>query len=241
MKPIVTAGDIKRLGTILSVWAHPDDESYSCAGIMTTAVDNGQKVICVTATKGESGVQDANRWPAEKLGEIRAGELANALKILGVRTHHWLDYQDGCCCDVPEKTGGEQLKKLIRQYKPDTILTFGPDGWTGHSDHCSVSCWVDCATEDIDVAVYHWVIETSAYETHLKIADEQFNIFFNIDELPLKHSGECDISYKLSPAVLKKKRAALMAMPSQTEVIFKNSSPETINTMLGHECFVLSK
>ena len=41
------------LGTVLSVWAHPDDESYCCAGLMADAVAHGQRVTCVTATRGE--------------------------------------------------------------------------------------------------------------------------------------------------------------------------------------------
>ena len=55
----------------MGVWAHPDDETYSMAGIMATAVKNGQQVICVTATRGEAGVQDHLRWPAHKLAEDR--------------------------------------------------------------------------------------------------------------------------------------------------------------------------
>ena len=89
--------DIKKLGTVLSVWAHPDDETLACAGIMAKAVSNGQKVICITATLGEAGVQNEQKWPANNLGTIRSQELNNALKIIGVKHHHWLNYPDGDC------------------------------------------------------------------------------------------------------------------------------------------------
>ena len=62
--------DIRELGTILSVWAHPDDEAYLCGGIMAMATAAGSRVVCVTATRGELGVTDALRWPPEQLPAI---------------------------------------------------------------------------------------------------------------------------------------------------------------------------
>ena len=52
---------MKDLGTILGVWAHPDDEGYLSAGIMAQAMRNGQRVVCVTATRGEAA--DPEQWP----------------------------------------------------------------------------------------------------------------------------------------------------------------------------------
>ena len=57
------------LGTILGVWAHPDDETYLTAGLMARAADDGERVVCVTATKGEGGSWDEKRWPSETMGE----------------------------------------------------------------------------------------------------------------------------------------------------------------------------
>ena len=51
------------LGTVLSVWAHPDDETYLCGGLMADAVRRGNRVVCVTATRGELGSPDEERWP----------------------------------------------------------------------------------------------------------------------------------------------------------------------------------
>lgn len=72
MATLRTAEDLKSLGKIMGIWAHPDDDTYSMAGIMAAAVKNGQKVVIVTATRGEAGVQDETRWPAAQLGEIRS-------------------------------------------------------------------------------------------------------------------------------------------------------------------------
>ena len=72
------------LGTLLGVWAHPDDEAYLCAGLMAAARDAGHRVVSVTATLGEHGTGDPERWPPERLAPLRAAELAAALDVLGV-------------------------------------------------------------------------------------------------------------------------------------------------------------
>ncbi len=238
MGQIKTVQDIKKLGTILSVWAHPDDESFSCAGIMAAAVTNGQKVVCVTATKGELGVQDESRWPADQLGDIRAKEMKNSLKALGIENHHWLDYKDGDCNCVPATEAIAKLKELIRMYRPDSILTFGPDGMTGHTDHQAVSAWVDQVVQGTDVQVYHSVEEEQRYIEHMVEADKKFNIYFNIDKPPVLPVQNCDIAFSLSDDQLSKKCSSLKCMPSQTERMFQSIPADTMNAMLAIECFV---
>jgi alkylation response protein AidB-like acyl-CoA dehydrogenase len=51
------------LGRVLNVWAHPDDETYLCGGLLAAANDNGQATGCITATAGEHGTSDPARWP----------------------------------------------------------------------------------------------------------------------------------------------------------------------------------
>ena len=240
MQQIKTADDIKQLGSILCVWAHPDDESFSCAGIMATAIQNGQGVACVTATKGEAGVQDESRWPAAKLGDIRAHEMDEALKCIGCHHHHWMSYADGHCHEVASQEAVAMITSLIEQYQPNTILTFGPDGMTGHTDHQTVSRWVDQATKDTNIKVYHAVEEEERYVEHMIEADEKFNIYFNIDKPPVFKLEDCDIAYKLPAEILAKKRQALQAMPSQTDRMFANTPINTMDAMLGLECFVLA-
>jgi LmbE family N-acetylglucosaminyl deacetylase len=228
---------ISELGTILSVWAHPDDESYACAGIMATAVENGQKVICVTATKGEKGVQDAKRWPPERLAEIRAEEMEEALDILGVQEHFWLGYKDGACKQVTFQEGAAKIRKFIDRYKPETILTFGPDGMTGHDDHRTVSHWVSEAVKGTHVTVYHAVQLRALYE-EMREADKAFNIFFNIDKPPLAEENDCDLLLCLPDETLIKKYHCLCAMPSQTGAMFSKFGQDTICKMVCSEAFV---
>lgn len=137
--------DVTDLGTILGIWAHPDDEAYLSGGLMAVAGESGARVVCVTATRGERGTADPVAWPPPRLAEVRTVEMARCLEILGVDEHHWLGYQDGGCPDVPEEEAVDRLSDLFDLVRPDTVLTFGPDGITGHPDHQTVSAWVTAA------------------------------------------------------------------------------------------------
>src|SRR5262245_61617532 len=94
----VPAADVVHLGTILQIWAHPDDESYLAAGLSVRAVDNGQRVVCITATHGEAGGDPA--VAPELVAATRDLELADALAALRVREHVQFDYPDGGCAAV---------------------------------------------------------------------------------------------------------------------------------------------
>src|SRR4029077_92627 len=103
--------------------------------------DAGNRVVCVTATRGEKGSLDAVRWPPESLAAVREAELDAALAVLGVREHIWLDYPDGGCADVPSDEVIGRLAEIVRDVQPHTVLTFGPDGMTWHPDHIAVGAW----------------------------------------------------------------------------------------------------
>src|SRR5205809_4777274 len=113
------------LGTILGVWAHPDDETYLTAGLMAQAVRDGRRVVCVTATRGEEGSFDQERWPTSKMGEVREAELLESLRILGVTEHHWLDYYDGTCAQVPEEEAVSKVAAIVGEVGPDSVFSFG--------------------------------------------------------------------------------------------------------------------
>lgn len=140
-----SAAAVAELGTVLGVWAHPDDEAYLSAGLMTLAAANGQRVVCVTATRGERGTPDPVAWPPDRLAAQRTRELAACLDILGVIEHEWLGYRDGACAAVPEREAVARLRAVVERVRPDTVLTFGPDGLTGHDDHRTVSAWTAAA------------------------------------------------------------------------------------------------
>jgi LmbE family N-acetylglucosaminyl deacetylase len=240
---ITTIDDVKQLGTILGVWAHPDDESFIAGGILAAAVRNGQAVVCVTATKGEAGTYDDSKWPPDQIAAIRSKELGAGLGILGVPNHFWLDYHDGDCDKVEAKEAQGKIKAYIQRYQPDTIVTFGADGWTGHPDHCTVAAWVTQVVKELDdkPAVYQAVVPQKLYNEQLKQADAKLDIFYNIEKPPITAQAQCDIYFKLTPELAKLKTAALKAMPSQTEKMFSLFDEKTINNMFATEAFVKAK
>ena len=136
---------VASLGTILGVWAHPDDETFLTAGLMLLARRAGNRVVCVTATLGEHGTDQPDEWPPDKLGALRAREHRDSLRVLGVEAPIVLGYVDGTCADVDVAAAGERLAAIIDDVRPDTVVTFGPEGMTGHPDHIAVSTWTSYA------------------------------------------------------------------------------------------------
>jgi LmbE family N-acetylglucosaminyl deacetylase len=137
----MTITDVGPLGTILGVWAHPDDEAFLSAGIMAMAAGAGARVVCVTATRGEAGLPEPGLTP-EEVGRLREAELRASLDVLGVGEHHWLDYLDGSCAAADPAQAAAKVQDIIEDVSPDTVFTFGPEGFTDHPDHKAVSGWV---------------------------------------------------------------------------------------------------
>ncbi|MFC6878341.1 MULTISPECIES: N-acetyl-1-D-myo-inositol-2-amino-2-deoxy-alpha-D-glucopyranoside deacetylase [Actinomadura] len=142
---------------ILFVHAHPDDESIGTGAVMAKYAAEGAHVCLVTCTLGEEG----EIIPAElahlasdkedRLGEYRIGELAEACAALGVRDHRflggagrWRDSgmmgaptnDDPRCfwrADVDEAAGA--LVEVVREVRPQVIVTYDERGNYGHPDH----------------------------------------------------------------------------------------------------------
>jgi LmbE family N-acetylglucosaminyl deacetylase len=124
--------------TLLGVWAHPDDEAYLSAGLMAQFVQRGGRVVILTATLGEAGTDDPTAWPPLRLAAERERELHDSLHVVGVDEVHVLGLPDGGCHQFDAT---DAIADHIERVRPDLILTFGPDGLTGHSDHRAISRW----------------------------------------------------------------------------------------------------
>ncbi len=237
---ICSTSDVKQLGTILFVGAHPDDETFCCGGLLATAVRNGQRVVCVTATRGEQGVQDPERWSGEHMGETREQELEAALKVLGITEHYWLGYRDGECDKAPEDDAAQAIARLIEHCKVQSILTFGPDGLTGHPDHQTMSRWTDAAVHisSRKPRVYHIVQPREPYERYLKHADDELNIFFMTEQPVLAGNDDCAIYFEVPHRSLVQKYRALEVMPSQTTELLKAFPAEKFGKVFGIEALV---
>ncbi|TXG76568.1 PIG-L family deacetylase [Patescibacteria group bacterium] len=115
-------------GPLLFVGAHPDDETFCAGGVLNQAARDGCRVVCVTATHGERGSHDEQRWPAAQLAEVRTRELEAALSALGVSEHHWLGCQDGSCNRCERGECQQRLSELVRDVRPVQIITLGQTG-----------------------------------------------------------------------------------------------------------------
>jgi LmbE family N-acetylglucosaminyl deacetylase len=127
--------------TLLGVWAHPDDEAYLSSALMSRFLKVGGRVVLATATRGEGG---GSGDPAE-LAIRREHELRTAMSHLCVRDVRFLGYADGHCASADPDEAVDSIVALIRDVRPDVIVTFGPDGITGHPDHIAVSGWTTAA------------------------------------------------------------------------------------------------
>jgi LmbE family N-acetylglucosaminyl deacetylase len=233
---------VRELGTILGVWAHPDDEAYLSAGLMARAVRDGSRVVCVTATRGEGGSMDEERWPPSELGAVRTAELERSLGILGVTEHHWLDLPDvDMQTGLPEE-GADRVRELVAEVQPDTILTFGPDGMTGHEAHKTVSRWATQALRDAGKPgsrVLYACVTPDWAEEFLPVW-EPFNVFLPGTPVVLP-AEELEIVYELPPDILETKVNAINAHVSQIEAILEAVGDEVWWREMSLEAFRLGE
>lgn len=208
----------EQLGTVLGVWAHPDDEAYLSAALMALARDAGQRVACVTATRGELGTSDPVRWPPERLGRRREAELRASLAALGVSEHWFLGYPDDGCAAADAEDAISRIAAIMADVGPDTVVTFGPDGITGHPDHRTVSAWTTAAhARTAPHARLLYATTTAAFAERWHDLHAQFDIFLD-PALPLRTPPE-DVALEivLDQDLSDRKLVALRAQASQTD------------------------
>lgn len=140
---------------MMTIHAHPDDESSKGAGSVALYSDAGVKASLVCCTGGEEGdiLNPAMDLPEvrENIGAVRRQELAKAAKIIGYRDVIYLGYRDSgmpeseannnpdCFANAPLDEAVERLVRIIREEKPHVIVTY-PDDQQGyqHPDHLKV-------------------------------------------------------------------------------------------------------
>ena len=125
---------------ILGVFAHPDDESFCAGGTLARYVASGAEVMVVSATRGEAGqIRSAGVATRRTLGQVREQELYLACQRLGVQHTVCLDYGDGMLQEVDQDVLIVEIVEIIHSFRPDVVITFGPDGGYGHPDHIAIS------------------------------------------------------------------------------------------------------
>lgn len=234
---VTSAADLTALGTVLTVWAHPDDETYLAGGLLAGLTDAGHRVVCVTATRGEAADPNATAGERAALAALRTEELEAALTMLGVTEHHWLGHPDGGCADLDPDTPVDQLICLLADVRPDTVLTFGPDGFTGHPDHRAVSTWTDRAVAGSSASprVLHAVQGEEVVDVEL---DEEYGVF-ELGRPRVCSEQEMAIRMRLEGEVLDRKVEALLRQASQTAGLVQAVGRERFRAWVAAEMYAV--
>jgi LmbE family N-acetylglucosaminyl deacetylase len=227
-------------GRVLGVWAHPDDETYLSAGLMAGAVRDGSRVVCVTATRGEGGSMDEERWPSSTMGEVRERELLRSFEILGVTEHRFLDLQDvDMDTGLPESGAADVVAAMVA-VQPDTVLTFGPDGMTGHRAHQDVCRWTTEAFETSAPpgARLHYATYSPEWSEEFVAQMNRFDVF-RPGTPPVTPVAEMSIHVELGPELLELKLRAIEEHASQVEAMVLAFGQDFFRRAMREECFRL--
>ncbi len=221
--------------TLLGLWAHPDDEAYLSAGLMHEHVRRGDRVVVVTATLGEHGTPDPEAWPPDRLAAVRRRELSASLAAVGVTEHHVLGFEDGRCDQVD---GTDLVAAHIADVDPDVIVTFGPDGMTGHPDHRAVSRWAtDAWARTGGTAELWYATLTPDFHDRWGALNDRVGVFGDQPRPPRTPVDRLAHLVQLDGDALDAKLAALAAHRSQTEPLVEVVGEETYREWWRTEAF----
>jgi LmbE family N-acetylglucosaminyl deacetylase len=153
---------------LLAVFAHPDDETFRPGGTLALLAQRDVRVQVLTATRGQAGSRgDPPLCAPEELPVVRENELRCACAALGIQPPILLDYQDGQLSEADPERIVSEILAVVRDVRPQSILTYGPDGVSGHPDHIAIGHF---ATETFHragevVALYTIAVPRSLAET----------------------------------------------------------------------------
>lgn len=201
---------------LLLVHAHPDDESIGTGATMAHYAATGAHVTLVTCTLGEEGeihvpaLAQLCAAEADQLGGYRIGELAAACAALGVTDHRFLGgagrYRDSGMMGLATNehprafwqadldVAAGYLVEVIREVRPQVLVTYDPDGFYGHPDHIqahrvAMRAVELAAAEGIAPAKVYWTamprsVLDAGLETFTESSDNPFAGIESADELP---------------------------------------------------------
>ena len=152
---IMTAGATAGQGdrearTLVAVLAHADDEG-PIAPLLARYAREAVQVYMIVVSDGNAGAGQQGQIPrpeigltSEELATVRAGEARCAAQALGVQAPILLGFPDGRLGDYAGDRGlvyraTERIGAELQRLRPDVVITWGPDGGTGHPDHRIVS------------------------------------------------------------------------------------------------------
>ena len=143
---------------LLCVTAHPDDEAAVFGGALLLYQSRGVETYVISLTAGEAGSRGSAK-SREELAVLRRAEFAAACQVLKVSHAEVLGYPDGGLYEIPVSHPVADLAFAIRRICPQVMITFGPDGATGHSDHSMASVFATFA--------FHWAARSDRFAEQL--------------------------------------------------------------------------
>jgi len=123
---------------VLTIFAHPDDTEFVCGGTLALWASKGRRLVFAFCTDGSKGTSDLT-MDAARLVRARQEEQRAAAKVLGCDEVVFLTYPDALL--EPSIPLRRDLTRLIRQYRPETVVCFDPtvywlgDYYLQHPDH----------------------------------------------------------------------------------------------------------
>ena len=121
---------------LVAVFAHPDDERI-VGPLLARYAREGHDVYLVIATDGRKGVRDYAGTPAgDSLAHVRAEEARCAARQLGIHPPILLGFEDAGLASFESLEGlRDSVRRVLHDLRPDAVISFGPEGGTGHPDH----------------------------------------------------------------------------------------------------------
>jgi len=175
------------------------------------------------------------------MGEVREKELMRCLALLGVTEHVWLD-----CLDVDMDTpldgsGAPKVRAIMEEVRPDSVLTFGPDGMTDHAGHKSVSEWTTLAFREAAKpgAKLYYATTTPEWAAEWVPVYNRFDVF-RPGTPPVTPQEELGIDFPLPPDLLELKLRAIREHVSQVEGMVQAFGEDIFRRAMAAETFRLA-
>ncbi len=137
--------------SVLAAFGHPDDEGFGCGGLLAMLADRGARITMICATNGDVGeISDPNLATPETLGQVRRAEMHRAMDVTGIADVRFLGYRDSGMQGTGDNDHPEsllqaepsrvvaQIVEVMRETRPDVVLTHDPTGGYGHPDHVTM-------------------------------------------------------------------------------------------------------
>jgi len=153
--PTAAAGRPLAVSAALAVVAHPDDESFGLGAVLAGLLDDGIQVTAVCFTHGEASTLGAERVD---LRGVRARELADASRALGIGDVELLDYPDGRLAETPIGELADRVGEVADRHGAELLVVFDEGGVTGHPDHEHATRAALVTAARLDLPVLAWTV-----------------------------------------------------------------------------------